>query len=123
MDELQVTRIVATADALDQATWSEQIALRTAPDEVLLLDSAPPEIRDEHAIIERDHGWMGIWMDRANFEIMFEESADWVVPTETPSFAQGMISHLPVKLWLEHERVLLVVPRTLAHEFVERVTA
>lgn len=123
MDELHLTRIVATADALDQATWGEQIALRTAPDEVLLLNSAPPIIRDEHAIIERDHGWLGTWMNRANFEAMFERSADWVLPVEKPAFAQGMISHLPVKVWGEHDRVLVIVPRTLAHEFIERTSA
>jgi hypothetical protein len=119
--ELDATRIVATPRALDTATWTAGLVLRTAPDEVLLVSGAPPEIADSHAIVQSDAGWMGMWMATADFEIRFGAAADWALPTDRPAFAQGMMHHLPVKLWVEHERVLLVVPRSLAHELAERM--
>ena len=123
LEPLNTVRIVSTAEALDAATWTDGIVMRTAPDEVLLVDGAAPQLDDPHAIVENDAGWVGTWLTSPESNALFRRTANWVLPVERPTFAQGMASHLPVKLWLESDRVLWVVPRSLAHEFEQRASA
>lgn len=123
LEGLHTVRIVSTAEALDTATWTDGIGMRTAPDEVLLIDGAAPQLDDPYAIVEHDAGWVGTWLTSAESDALFRRTASWVLPTERPTFVQGMASHLPVKLWIETDRVLWVVPRSLAHEFEQRASA
>jgi len=37
-----------------------------------------------------------------------ERSCEWELPRARPAFAQGMVAGLPLKLWFEPERVLLI---------------
>lgn len=120
LEPLDATRLVATPEALDAADWSEGIVMRTAPDEVLLIGGHAPSLKDPHAIIESDAGWVGAWLNESESEALFRRTANWTLPTVRPVFAQGMVSHLPVKLWLEADRVLWVVPRSLGYEFEHR---
>lgn len=119
-EPLVAVRLVSTPEALDAAQWPDGILMRTAPDEVLLIDGTAPQLTDPHAIIEVDAGWMGSWLSSSESDALFRRTASWVLPTERPAFAQGMASHLPVKIWLEADRALWVVPRSLAREFEHR---
>jgi hypothetical protein len=118
-----MTRIVATPRALDAMVRPrDAIVLRVAPDEVLIsalvtLDA----IGDPHAIVERDTAWHGVWMDVPDAMAFLERACEWELPYDRPAFAQGAVADLPVKLWIERERVLVVVPSPFASELDERM--
>ncbi|MEM7093108.1 MAG: hypothetical protein AAF567_08895 [Actinomycetota bacterium] len=122
LEQLPLTRIVSTPaalDALEPAAGS--VILRTAPDEVLILDPAsdypaPVIVDDPHAIVVVDQGWAQVSLTRQDAEELLERHGAWVLPDETPAVAQGRIGNAPVKLWVEHDRVLLLVPLVAAHD-------
>lgn len=121
LEALRATRIAANAAAIDEARWTAgTLALRIAPDEVLVIGGGRPTLSDPHAIVVEDGGWCGVWMPAAQAYPFLRSSAAWPVPDDRPAFAQGMIAGLPLKLWLEDDRVLFIVPAAFAAEFEER---
>lgn len=118
LDRLAAIRIVARPDALDTL---EGHVLRLAPDEALVLGTDRPAVGDPYAIISDDTGWRGVWLEPDRAERFFSAECDWPRPTERPAFAQGMIAHLPVKLWLETDRVLVAVPHVFAADLTDRL--
>ena len=126
LKRLQATRIVSTAPVLDAADWPEDVrVLRTAPDEVLIV----PPVRnvstvtdsDPHAIVLTDASFAAVWLPTAAANRLIEHGCEWEVPQERPSFAQGSISGIATKLWLEEDRVLFIVPAPYVAEFEERM--
>jgi hypothetical protein len=102
------------------------VALTIAPDEILFIDDAtgdlPPVTRhDPHALVVEDRGWMAAWLDAATIENLVEAHCRWALPTERPALAQGLMAEVPVKLWLEPERGLLVVAHTMAQDLAQRI--
>ena len=122
-ERLVATRIVATLAALDAGRWPEgALVLRLAPDEVLVLAEVGPEVVDDpHAIVERETGFFGLWLPAAEALAALERTSAWELPRARPAFAQGGVADLPVKLWLEEERVLVVVPAPFASDLAERL--
>lgn len=121
LERVAAVRIVATPATLDAAAWpANAIVLRTAPDEVLLIGGGPPDLDDPWAIVVPDAGWSGVWMSSADADRLLDHACAWRRPTERPAFAQGLVAELPVKLWFEQERTLLVVASTLAAELADR---
>ena len=124
---LPVTRIVTTAAALDGAAVPDDaLILRTAPDEALVIhaEMADPDsvtVDDPHAIVVADAGWFGGWIPAAACDTFLDGNCSWVRPNDRPAFAQGMVAHLPVKLWFEEERTLFVVPHVSGHELTNRL--
>lgn len=124
-------RMVARPSALDSMTPAGDdgtIVLRTAPDEILVLTN--PEhggIRamsideDPDAIFTVDGSWHGAWVEITLALELLQRHADWDVPIARPALAQGLVAGLPVKVWLERERALFVVPAAYAADFEERV--
>jgi len=121
-ERMFLTRIVASAAALDQAAWpGGALVLRIAPDEALVnavvgADAVP----DPHAIVEPETGMRGLWCDHASAMAFLARECDWELPTDMPAFAQGAVAGLPLKLWLTGDRVLFVMPAPFAADFAER---
>jgi len=127
LHSLPVTRVVTTAAALDTLIVPDDaLVLRTAPDEALVIhaETADPDsitVDDPHAIVVADAGWSGGWIPTAAADTFLDGNCSWARPTDRPSFAQGMVAHLPVKLWFEADRTLFVLPHVSAHELTHRL--
>lgn len=123
LNRLSATRVVALPGAIDAAVWpAGALALRIAADEVLVtavVDSA--SVADPHAIVERETGVMGIWIDAARALDLLERECDWELPSERPAFAQGAVAGLPLRIWFERDRILFLVPAAFAADFSERL--
>jgi len=124
LERLHAIRIAATPASLDAMTPPRKaLVLRTATDEALLIGSAPiapVTVDDEHAIIFDDTSWFGMWVDLQTAMRFLKRACEFDLPTERPALVQGMIAHLAIKLWLENDRVLFVVPSAVAEDFKER---
>lgn len=123
LKSLSGTRIVATPAALDAAVWpAGALVLRLAADEVWVAAVvAPTAVADPYAIVELDEGWCGVWLAAAEAADFLAHHCEWPMPAARPAFAQGMVAGLPLKLWLEAERVLFLVQSPLAAELEERL--
>lgn len=121
---IQATRIVATPAALDAAVWPQDaLALRIAPDEALVTTTVSADIVDDpHAIVAPDAGFVGAWVGADEALEFLERCCEWEIPRERPAFAQGAVAGLPVKLWLEEERVLFLVPAPYAADLEEHMS-
>lgn len=124
VERLSGCRIVASPPALDalRAT-DESIFMRLAADELLIIGAAPATdaINDPHAIITNETGFAGICWPAAPALAFLARAAEWELPKSRPAFAQGMVAGLPVKLWLESERVLFVTAAPYAADLEERM--
>ena len=128
MRPLEATRAVAAPAALDalaaDAPWpGDALALRTAPDEILV--TAPPDFQvagDPHAIVERETGFSCVWLDAADTVALLDRECDWERPAGRPALAQGEIAGIPVKLWFEAKRTLLLAPAPFAAAFQRRLS-
>jgi hypothetical protein len=117
------TRIVAAPPALDAAAWPDgTLVLRLAPDEVLIfLPVHEVAVSDPHAIIVAEDGFRGVWVAAEPALTFLEHACAWELPSARPAFAQGAVADLPVKLWLEADRVLFLVPAPFAADLEERL--
>lgn len=126
LETLSSTRVVAAPAAIDTITAPRHaVVLRLAPDEALVLDATAEEVgvADAHAIVVADAGWRGTWVSVSEAERLLTAGADWHPPPERPTLAQGMLFQLPVKLWLEDERVLLIAQHVVAADLEARMGA
>ena len=125
---LEATRVVAAPAALDALTadppWRDDaLALRIAPDELLVTALPDFEVAgDPHAIVERETGFSCIWLDAADAERFLDRECDWVRPAARPALAQGEVAGIPVKLWFETERTVLLAPAPFAAAFQRRLS-
>jgi len=122
LKQIPATRIVATSSALDQAAWpADTLVFRIATDEVLV---TPPvdglNLEDPHAIIVPDGGFATAWVAADQALAFLERACEWALPSQRPAFAQGAVAGVPIKLWLEDERILFVVPVPYVHDFEAR---
>jgi hypothetical protein len=119
---ISARRVAANPAALDGAAWpAGSLVLRIASDDVLIIGDGVLGVTDPHAIVDEESGFAGIWMPADEAEAFLAAECAWALPPARPAFAQGMVAGLPLKLWLESDRVLLVVPVTLAHELAARL--
>ena len=123
VERLAATRISATPASLDAAHWPDgAIVLRTSPDEVIVIGPVDPSaIDDPHAIVERETSLCAAWVNMPAARDFLARECGWELPGARPAFAQGAVAGLPVMLWIEHDRVLFVVPGPFAADFVERL--
>jgi hypothetical protein len=132
VERLTGTRIVATPAAIESAMWPKDARVfRLAPDEVFV-DAAIDAswIDDPDAIVVRETGFSGVWIERATAIDFLQRECDWELPAgtvaglsprQTPQLAQGLVAGLPVKVWFEADRVLFFVASPLAQDFMERL--
>ena len=129
LSPIEATRVVAAPAALDgltaDAPWpGDALALRIAADELLV--TAPPTFEvagDPHAIVERETGFSCVWLDAAGTAALLDRECDWERPDTRPALAQGEIAGIPVKLWFEPGRTLILTPSPFAAAFQRRLTA
>jgi hypothetical protein len=124
LNRIPGTRIVATPAALDAAQWPpDALVLRIAADEVYVTAPvAANAVADPHAIVAPDGGFVGDWLPAAEALEVLERTCEWELPAARPAFAQGMVAGLPVKLWLEAERIFFMTPAPYQVDFEERMT-
>jgi hypothetical protein len=121
-EPLDGLRIVATPAALDHAYYEgDVLALRIAADEVFAIGAVHAELSDEHAIVEPETTFVGWTLTAAEFDRHVRHHLEWALPEHRPALAQGYAARVPVKLWLDHDHVLLVVSRGMVHEAVDRL--
>ena len=123
-ERIEGVRVVASPAALEAAHWPQgALSWRLAPDEVFVTAAVPADIVDDpHAIVEPDDGFMGAWVDAGRALDFLERSCEWELPRERPAWAQGAVAGLPVKLWIEHDRVWFIVPAPYARDLLERLS-
>jgi hypothetical protein len=113
-------RVVASPQDLDGAIWpAHATVLRLAADEVLVLDVDQVAVADPHALVEVEEGYCGVGMERPMLEAWLGQEAEWSLPPS--GFAQGMAAGLPVKVWVEGDRALLLTRASLAAELEQRL--
>jgi hypothetical protein len=118
LERLVVTRVVSTPEALDALEPpAGDVVMRVAPDEALVLGVVNVSVNDPHAIVIEDTGWCAVWLDAVRATRLLDHECAWPRPSVRPAFAQGMVGHMPVKLWMEEDRMLFVVPHVSAADF------
>jgi hypothetical protein len=90
------------------------LVLRLAPDEALVLGATPPVIADPYAINEPDGSWAAVELDPDAAGDFFAAGCEWEVPPR--GWGQGLVAGVPAKVWVEPDRVVVIVPAPLAHE-------
>ena len=123
VERVSITHVVAKPSALDGLEFlQDSIAIRIAPDEMLIVSGPIPELAgDPHAIVEPDAGFFAMWLPISDARALLARICEWELPGNAPAFAQGSVAGLPVKLWFGAERVLFLVPAAYAHDFEERL--
>jgi hypothetical protein len=120
LDRLRGVRVVADPASLDRATWRghDVTVLRFAPDDAFGVGATGIDLEDEHAMVEDEVGFVGVWLDPAEVASHIE----WSLPTDRPALAQGSIAGVPAKLWLPaHGDALLLTAAAYADEFTHRL--
>ena len=125
---LEAARVAAAPAALDdlleRPPWpAEALALRLAPDELLV--PVGPDFNvpgDPHAIVERETGFSYVCLDPADADRFLDRECHWERPSTRPAFAQGTVAGIPVKLWFETERTLILAPAPFAAAFQRRLS-
>ena len=119
-EPLAATRIAARPDALDALELpAGSVALRLAPDDLLVLADVSPAVADPDAIVVPDAGWAGAWLDPAVAAALLARHADWQLPAA--GLAQGAAAGVPVKVLVAGDRTLLLVPAAYRAELAERL--
>ena len=122
LKRLPMTRVVSTIDALNAADFDTALSFRVAPDEVYVqADIDALAINDEHAIITKESSLSGTWLSMDVALHFLQHECAWELPLERPAFVQGMVAHLPVKLYFEESRVLIMTAAPFAHNLQERL--
>ncbi len=120
-DVIHGIRIVAEPTAIDRMVWPEGTQpVRIAPDDVFVIGAAVVEVDDVHAIVEPESMFAGLWIDRSFAVEWVQHNAEWLLP-DHDGVAQGMVAALPVKILVDGDRALVMVPVSLAHELEARL--
>lgn len=115
------TRVVADPSTIDTVVAPEGARLlRIAPDDLFVLGGGDVKVDDSEAIVEPEIMFAGLWLHRTAAEDWVSLNADWQLPPGD-GFAQGMVAALPVKILVEGDRVLVIVPVSFAQELEERL--
>jgi len=119
-EPLTGVRVVASPAALDALAWPDGVTpLRLAADDLFALGATTAELTA--ALVEEERGFVGWWLTVEELHDHLLEHLDWPLPAERPALAQGLIAGVPAKLWLTHDRVLLLTSAAYAHELMERL--
>jgi hypothetical protein len=113
-------RVIAEPAALDAARWqgTDITVLRFAPDDAFAIGADDVDIDDEHAIVESEVGFVGVWLPVD----AVERHVDWPLPGERPALAQGFVATVPAKVWLPDDgHVLLLTAAAYADELAGRL--
>lgn len=119
-EALNGVRVVASPAALDALAWPDGVTpLRFAADDLFALGATTAELPG--ALVEEERGFVGWLLTVEELHGHLLEHVDWPLPAERPALSQGLIAGVPAKLWLTHDRVLLLTSGAYAHELMERL--
>jgi hypothetical protein len=125
LERMHGLRVVADPAALDRASWRgdrDVTVLRLAPDDALAVGARSVELDDEHAIIEEEAGFVGVWLTAEEFEASIRPRIEWPLPADRPAVTQGSVAGVPSKLWLRATGgALLLAPAAYADELAGRL--
>lgn len=121
LEPMLATRVIADPDVLDGLAIGDNVAMRLAPDDLLVIGEVDVAVSDPHAIVRVDSGWKGGWLPRELALAVLEGTCEWPLPTQRPAFAQGKVAQLAVKLYFTNTDVLFLVPAPLAADLIERI--
>ena len=111
-------RVVARPEALDRAVWRDEgpgpdefepLVLRLAPDDAYAIGATDVEIDDEHAIVERETGYLALMFPADEFADAVIPHLEWPAPRERPALAQGAIAGVPAKLYIDSTGAAIVL--------------
>lgn len=123
LERLPMTRIAAKPEALDKADFGNARLYRVAPDELYVdADVDALAVDDEYAILTKEASLSGVWLSAKDAKHFLVRECAWQLPEARPAFAQGAIAHLPVKLYLEKERALIMTFSPFAHDLAKRLS-
>lgn len=119
---IQGRRVVAQPGALDAASWpTGALTLRLAADDVLLIGDGDIVVDDPFAIVCDEAGFSGAWLASSEFSALAQAHIHWALPVDRPALAQGLMAGVPVRVWLDSERVLLLTSTVSAYELAGRL--
>jgi hypothetical protein len=137
--ELQPTRAAiigcfARSDAVDAVADGTQLALRVAPDELLLVvdpeEAAACVTSIEGSLAVLDPG--GLTFDLSGGYRVFRVRGDWgeafarlcAAPLpEPPAILQALFAHVPAKVVVSTDELLIVVSSVVSHHVRDRILA
>ena len=64
----------------------------------------------------------GAGLTWAEFDEHVRRHIEWMLPTQRPALAQGLVAFVPTKLWMTNSAVLLIFATAYADELLERLT-
>ncbi len=121
LERLPGLRVVADPAALDAATWrgpADVTVLRLAPDDAFAIGATEVDVDDEHAIVEPEPGFAGVWLPVEDVA----HHVEWSIPTQRPTLAQGAVANVPARLWLPDDGdALLITAAAYADELASRL--
>ena len=120
LEPLRGLRVAADPAALDVARWHgpDVTVLRLAPDDALAIGAETVDVDDEHAIVEPEAGFAGVWLP---VEVIAHH-LEWPLPAERPALAQGFVATVPAKVWLPDDgEALLLTAAAYADELAGRL--
>lgn len=121
-EPLSAIRVIGNPQVLDDLAWPDAMAsLRVAPDDVLVIGAARPQLTDEHAIVEDETGLVGWWLTGDELTVYVLPHVEWALPAARPALAQGLVAGVPAKIWLTEDSALLLCAAAHAHEMAERL--
>jgi hypothetical protein len=126
LERLRGLRLVADPAAMDAARWdgdpAELTVLRFAPDDAFGIGARGVEVDDEHAIVEDEIGYVGTWLSPESLDHLVLPRIEWLLPSERPAMAQGLVAGVPAKLWLTDDGgALLLTAAPFAEELRSRL--
>ncbi len=115
-------RVVASPAALDSAPWDARtVVLRLASDEAFAIGASHIDLADDHAIVEPETGFAGVWLTPTELSDDVVPHIEWPLPEDRPALLQGSICGVPAKLYLESDRALLLCATAYAHELADQL--
>ena len=99
LEPLTGIRMVASQTAIDGARWQSEdaLALRLAPDELLVLAPEGVRVFEDGAIYDVETGFAGAWLTGEQLDVV-RRHTEWSVPVDGHGIAQGKVAGVPVKL-------------------------
>jgi hypothetical protein len=121
-ERLHGLRVVSTPTALDGARITgEALVLRIASDELIAFGASSITVDDPYAIVEAETTFQMWELTPAEFAEHVGRHVEWALPATRPALAQGLVAGVAVKLWLDHDRVLLIASSGLVNEVADRL--
>jgi hypothetical protein len=121
-ERLHGLRVVSTPAALDHARIvGDALVLRIASDELIAFGATSVDVDDPYAIVEHETTFQMWELTPTEFAEHVVRHIEWTLPSTRPALAQGLVAGVALKLWLDHDRVLLIASSGLVHEVADRL--